>query len=183
VRLALLGPPGSGKSTHGAALAHHLGVPAISVGELLRTRAGGGGLGRDVADRVARGDLVPDDVVLAVLNDALSAPAARKGHVLDGFPRTLVQAQHPDAPPIDVVVYLAVPDDVARDRLARRAASGRVDDAAPDVIERRLRRYHAETEQVLEFYRQRGMLRSVDATQPVDAVTLAILREIGVPGQ
>ena len=172
VRIALLGPPGSGKGTQGARLADDLGVPLISSGDLLRARATKRP-SRHLSSAIERGDLVPDDLVLRVVREALT-DVGPKGYVLDGLPRTLAQAQSADAPPVDVVVHLAVPDDIARQRLAGRAGSGRADDANRAVIDHRLRTYHAETEPLLDHYRTRGLLRTVDATHPPAAVAEAI---------
>jgi adenylate kinase len=179
MRLVLVGPPGSGKSTQAQQLAGHLGVPVVSAGELLRSRAGSGnGVWREVAAHLERGELVPDDLVVDVVGHALEAAATSGGYVLEGFPRTLAQARHRSTPALDLVVHLALPDDVARLRLAHRAAGGRPDDTDPEVVERRLRRYHADTEPVLEFYRAQGTLGTVDASQSPEAVTAAILRAV-----
>jgi adenylate kinase len=177
VRLALVGPPGSGKGTQAAALGRHLGVPVISSGELLRAAAANR---RDLADRLARGELVPDDVVLALVQDALGH-ASSDGYIIDGFPRTRAQAEHVDAPPVDAVIHLVVPDDVARERIARRVG-GRTDDAERATVERRLRQYHSDTEPLLDLYRGRGILRSVEADQKPEAVTADILRALDVDG-
>ncbi len=101
-----------------------------------------------------RGELVPDDLVLSVVRDAVRSTGGR-GYVLDGFPRTVAQAES-DAAPVDAVVDLALPDDVARERLAQRASSGRTDDADLDAIERRLRRYHSDAEPLIDLYRDAG---------------------------
>jgi adenylate kinase len=182
VHIVLLGAPGSGKGTQGDRLATHFGVPHVSSGELLREHvASGSDLGRQVAYFLSRGELVPDDLVLAVVADALSGAFEAGGYVLDGIPRTLAQAERayalakPAGLLADAVVYLDVPDDVARERLAGRAETGRVDDADPAVIERRLQVFHADTGPLLDFYRERGILRTVDAVQPVEAVSAAIL--------
>jgi adenylate kinase len=182
VHIVLLGAPGSGKGTQGDRLATHFGVPHVSSGELLRGHvASGSDLGRQVDYFLSRGELVPDDLVLAVVADALSGAFEAGGYVLDGIPRTLAQAERayalakPAGLLADAVVYLDVPDDVARERLAGRADTGRVDDADPAVIERRLQVFHADTGPLLEFYRERGILRTVDAVQPVEAVSAAIL--------
>jgi adenylate kinase len=178
VRLVLLGPPGSGKGTQAAALSRHFGVPVVSSGELLRAAAADNrDIWHDMAARMARGELVPDDVVLAVINDALRG-AGDDGYIIDGFPRTRGQAEHVDAPSVDAVIDLAVPDDVARERIARRAGSGRTDDTNRATVERRLRDYHSETEPLLDLYQRRGVLRSVDASQDPGAVTADILRAI-----
>jgi adenylate kinase len=176
VRLALLGKPGSGKGTQGARLAALLGVPLVSTGEILRRRAAGEGPeAAPLAARLARGELVSDDLVLSVVTDALAGAPAAGGYVLDGFPRTLAQARHPDAPALDVVVDLDVPDEVALRRLAGRADAGRIDDARQDAAARRLRAFHTETAPLLDLYRRRGMLVTVDGTQPPEQVTRAIL--------
>lgn len=182
MQIVLLGAPGSGKGTQGDVLAKHFGVPHVSSGELLRMHvASGSDLGREVASFLSRGELVPDDLVLAVVGDALSGAFEAGGYVLDGIPRTLAQAERaytlaePAGLVADAVVYLDVADDVARERLAARAETGRVDDADPAVIERRLQVFHADTRPLLDFYRERGILRTIDAVQSVDAVSNAIL--------
>ena len=109
------------------------------------------------------------------------AEAGDDGYILDGFPRTVAQARHPLAPPVDVVVYLAVPDDVVRERLARRASEGRPDDADPVTVEHRLRAYHAETEPLLDHYCQDERLVTVDAAQPPEAVMATIIEAVA-PG-
>ena len=180
MRLVLLGAPGSGKGTQGALLAQRLGVPLISTGELLRAHAAAGtDLGRKVSTYLDRGDLVPDDLLLTALDDALRATMTAGGYVLDGFPRTLAQARHAEevAAP-DAVIHLAVPDPVARQRLAGRAGPDRTDDTDPEVVERRLRRFHSQIEPILDFYRQRGTLRTIDAGQPPEAVSAGIMEAL-----
>jgi adenylate kinase len=181
VHIVLLGAPGSGKGTQGDVLAEHFGVPHVSSGELLRAHVkSGSDLGRRVASFVSRGELVPDDLVLTVVGEALSGAFEAGGYVLDGIPRTLAQAERayalakPAGLVADAVVYLDVPDDVARERLAGRAGTGRADDADPAVIERRLQVFHADTRPLLDFYRERGILITVDAVQSVGAVSKAI---------
>ena len=137
MRIVLLGAPGAGKGTQGTALAEQFGVPHVSSGELLRAEmAADSDVGRQVRESVARGELVPDDLVLSVVGRAVNDAMQTGGYILDGFPRTLEQAKRAfemaeqagiDA---DYVIYLAVPDDVVRERLARRA-EGRVDDGNP----------------------------------------------------
>ena len=184
MRLALLGKPGAGKGTQAVRLSRLLGAaPLISTGELLRRRAEGDGPGAaDLADLLARGELVPDDLVVSVVNDALAlaAASAAGGYILDGFPRTLAQARHPDTPVLDAVVHVDVPDDVALRRIAERAA-GRTDDARRDATKHRLQCFRSETEPVLNFYRRRGILTTVDGTQPPEQVTEAILQALPVP--
>jgi adenylate kinase len=181
VRLVLLGAPGAGKGTQGVVLADHFSVAHISSGELLRTHvAAESELGREVGAYLARGELVPDELVLAVVGDAVAAATKTGGYILDGFPRTLAQAEQayalaePAGLAADAVIYLAVPDEAARERLAARAEVGRTDDADAAVIERRLRVFHAETQPLLEYYQGRNVLVTVDAVQLPDAVSAAI---------
>ncbi|HZA86987.1 MAG TPA: nucleoside monophosphate kinase [Acidimicrobiales bacterium] len=187
MRLVLLGAPGAGKGTQAAALAGYFGVPHISSGDLLRGQVDAGTeLGRQVAAHLDRGELAPDDIVASVVADAL-ADSGADGYVLEGFPRTVTQAQWADALQpsglAEAVVLLELPDDEARHRLAERAAAGRSDDRDPEVIQERLRRFHAETEPVVDYYRDRGVLTTVDAAQPPDAVRAAILTALAeTPG-
>jgi adenylate kinase len=183
VRLVLVGPPGSGKGTQGLVIAERLGVPYVSTGDVLRAEvAAGTGLGRRVSALLDRGDLVPDDLMVTVVAAALDhhGPAARRGYVLDGFPRTLAQAlmvERPGSPlvPPDLAVLINLPDRVVHDRLRRRAEEGRTDDADPAVIDRRLEVYRDESEPLLDHYRARDALVTVDGDRTPPAVTEAIL--------
>jgi adenylate kinase len=185
VQLVLLGAPGSGKGTQGVVVARHLGVPHVSSGELLRAQvAAGSDVGRQVAGCIARGELVPDDLVLSVVRTALTGAVKAGGYVLDGIPRTLAQAERayalagPAGLVADAVIYLDIPDDVARERLAGRAGIGRADDTDPTVIERRLEIFHTDTAPLLDFYRERGILLTIDAARSVRTVSDAILRAL-----
>ena len=183
MRLVLLGAPGSGKGTQGHLLAERLGVRHVASGELLRAHvAAESELGVEITARLARGDFVPDDVVLAVVCEAVTAACETGGgYILDGFPRTRAQAERayelarPKGIEAEAAVYLALADDIARGRLAGRARAGRVDDADGEVIERRLELFHANTRPILEFYEARGILVTVDAAEPVPVVTENIL--------
>jgi len=182
VRLVLLGAPGSGKGTQGERLAVRLGVPHVASGELLREQvAARTELGLEVAERLARGDLVPDDTMVAIVSEAVSVASESGGYVLDGFPRTRAQAEqayelaHPRGIDAQAAVYLALDDDVARKRLAGRAGDGRLDDANAEVIEHRLQLFHDNMRPILDYYRERGILVTVDAAEPVAAVTEDIL--------
>jgi adenylate kinase len=181
VQLVLLGAPGSGKGTQGANLADHFAVPHISSGDLLRKHvAGGTDLGQSIAAYLERGEFVPDELVLAVVGDAVVTATQQGGYILDGFPRTRAQAERayelagPAGAAADAVVYLAVPDDVARRRLTERSDDSRADDVDPAVIERRLQLFHDETEPLLAYYADRGILVPIDAEQPPNAVSRAI---------
>jgi adenylate kinase len=168
----LLGPPGSGKGTQGARLAERLGIRHLSTGELLRAEVEAGTeLGRRAAAYLDRGELVPDEVILAALRPALAEARSTGGYVLDGFPRTRAQAEL--LPDDDLAIHLDLPDDEARLRLAERG-EGRSDDADPDVIDRRLRVYRADAPPLLALYRDRGRLITVDASRSEDEVAAAI---------
>jgi adenylate kinase len=192
VRLLLLAPPGAGKGTQGERLAAWSGAEHIAAGDLLRAEAqSGSGLAREIAGYQARGDLVPDKLVLGVLTPAIIAAAARGGFILDGFPRNLPQAiaAHELATrlgiTLDAAIYLDAPDAVLTERLLARASKdGRTDDTA-DVIRHRLQVYAETTGALVPYYTERGILVTVNADQPPDAVTADIearLAALGVPG-
>jgi adenylate kinase len=181
VRLLLIAPPGAGKGTQGERLAARHGVRHIAAGDLLRAEARAGGvLGREIAAYQARGDLVPDQVVLDVLTPAVVAAAGRGGYILDGFPRTLAQATAAAelaarlGVTLHAAVYLYAPDTVLTQRLLDRASQGgRADDRA-DVIRHRLEVFAGTTGQLVPYYKERGILVAVDADQPPDSVTTDI---------
>ena len=182
MRIVLLGAPGSGKGTQGERLAARLGVPHIASGELLRANvAAKTPLGLEVAAGLARGDLVPDDVVLAVVGEAIVAASESGGYILDGFPRTRAQAERAHELALergldaDAAVYLSLDDDIARQRLAGRAEGGRVDDADAEVIEHRLQLFHDNMRPILDYYEGLGILVTVDASQAVAVITETIL--------
>ena len=186
VQLVLLGAPGAGKGTQGHVLARHFGVVHVSSGELLRSHvAAQSELGGKVGEFLARGELVPDELVLAVVGEALIGAVEAGGYILDGIPRSLSQAERayklaePAGLVADAVVYLDVPDDVSRARLAGRAVdSDRADDTDSAVIERRLELFHTETRPLLDYYRDRQILVAVDGTLPADAVSAAIFHAL-----
>lgn len=186
MRLILLGAPGAGKGTIGSRLADHYGIAHVSSGDILREHvAAGTPLGQRVEAHVAAGELVPDDLVLEVVGRAVIDALQSGGYLLDGFPRTLAQAERAyelaDLAGIsaDAVVSLSVPDALAVERLvARSKTSGRPDDASTDVIRHRLEVFHDQTVPLLTFYRDRGVLLTVDASGDPEAVTAAALRAI-----
>ena len=188
MRLLLLAPPGAGKGTQGERLAARYGVRHIAAGDLLRAQAQAGGpLGGEIAAYQARGDLVPDQVVVDVLTPVVVDAAAHGGYILDGFPRNLPQA-HAAADlaarlgvTLQAAIYLYAPDDVLTRRLLERAAEGgRTDDTA-EVIRHRLELYAESTGPLVPYYTQRGILIAVDADQPPESVTAGILA--GLSGQ
>jgi adenylate kinase len=181
VNLLLLAPPGAGKGTQGERLAAWSGVSHIAAGDLLRAQAAAEDpLGREIAAHQARGDLVPDQIVIDVLTPAVVDAAAHGGYILDGFPRTLPQATVAAelgvrlGLTLDAAIYLHAADEVLTQRLLDRASqSGRSDDRA-DVIRHRLQVFAETTGLLVPYYTERGILVAVDADQPPDSVTADI---------
>lgn len=187
MRCVLLGPPGSGKGTQAALLAGALGVPAVSTGELFRAHiAAGTELGRMAAAFSATGDLVPDDVTTAMVAERLSQPDCRDGYLLDGFPRTVGQAERlreelaARATRLDAVIDLEVADA----ELIRRMAMRRVlvdgawvvrDDDRPETVRHRLEVYRELTAPLVDFFAAEGILRRVDADGDVATVATRVL--------
>ena len=178
MRILILGPQGSGKGTQAQRIAAAYAVPHIATGDMFRAAvAAGSEVGAQVGPILERGDLVPDDLTIELIRERL---AEEDGFVLDGFPRTVPQAEALDAmleeigKPLDAVILLQVSDDVATERLRERAAKeGRADDS-PDAIANRLRQYHELTELVVDRYQQAGIEVIVDGEQTMDAVFAAI---------
>ena len=177
MNLLLLGPQGSGKGTQAKRIEAVYGIPHVSTGDMFRAAiASDTELGREVEPILASGSLVPDDLTIAIIEARLGEDDAQEGFVLDGFPRTLVQAEALDAllsaigRDLDAVLFFDLPDDVARERaLGRARQEGRADDT-PDVIDRRLAIYHEDTEPVVERYRTTGKLVPLHAGRPVEQV-------------
>lgn len=184
MRLVLLGPPGAGKGTQATRIAKRFAVPQLSTGDMLREAvASGSALGARVKDIMERGDLVPDDVVIAVVADRMDCSDAANGFVLDGFPRTVAQAEALDRElaargiGLEAVLELEVDEDVLLVRIKGRAEEAgnkgqpvRRDDN-PDVFKTRLKAYRVQTAPVTEYYRSQGLLHIVDGLQPIDVVT------------
>jgi adenylate kinase len=187
MRLVLLGAPGSGKGTQAARLKEHLQVPHISTGDLLRAEvAAGSALGLQAKVVMDRGDLVSDEILLGMLEDRLSRPDVSGGFILDGYPRNLAQA---DAlgrllarigQPMDHAVQLEVDTDLLVARIAGRAKEqGRVDDS-PESVRNRLNVYNEVTAPVVDYYRQRGMLKVVHGEGSMDDVFTRIVEALSV---
>jgi adenylate kinase len=179
-RIVVVGAPGSGKGTQSSLLADQLDVPVVSSGQLLRDLARTGtDTGREIARDLDRGELVPDDLIIAAVRDALGTAASSGRFVVEGFPRTLAQAERSESSlRPDAVIHLDVPDAVARARLAGRSDSDRTDDAEQAVIEGRLERFHDEIGPILRHYADRGVLIPVDADRAPDAVHRAIVQSL-----
>jgi adenylate kinase len=186
VRLLLLGPPGSGKGTQADRLVEILGVRHISSGDLLRAEVEAGTpCGRAVSSAMESGELVPDDVVIEMLRQPILDASAAGGYLLDGFPRTLAQAESAAAMAreegvlADAAVFLAAePDLLVRRLLARAEELGRADDNET-TIRHRIEVYNEKTEPLRKYYAERGILLEVDGLQTVDQVTADILDGLG----
>jgi adenylate kinase len=187
MRLILLGPPGAGKGTQAQRLAADHGLVQLSTGEMLRAAIDAGtSVGLRAKDIMARGELVPDDIVVSIVSDRLDQPDARKGFILDGFPRTVPQARALDhllkqkGMELDAVIELEVDEGILLDRIERRIAQmtrrGEVlrPDDNPDVLRRRLAAYREQTAPLTAYYRRQGVLHSVDGMAPIQQVAGAI---------
>jgi adenylate kinase len=185
MRVLLLAPPGAGKGTQAARLARRYGVEHVASGDIFRDHVKKGtDLGRQVQEYVDRGDLVPDELVLAIIGPRVVEAARNGGYVLDGFPRNLSQAEQAyrlakDADvTADAVVHLEVDNDELLRRMRGRAQEeGRSDDDEA-TTRHRLDVYDEKTKPLLDYYRDRGLLVSVNGMQPVDDVTADIIKAL-----
>ncbi len=189
MRLILLGPPGAGKGTQAQRLVHKHGIVQLSTGEMLRAAvAAGTPIGLKAKDIMASGALVPDEVVVGIIADRIDEPDARKGFILDGFPRTVPQAEALDELlrkkhlKLDAVVELRVNESALLDRVETRVAQMRergeevrVDDT-PEVLSKRLASYRAQTEPLVHYYSEKRKLITIDGMMTIEQVTAAINR-------
>jgi adenylate kinase len=187
MRLILLGPPGAGKGTQAQRLVAKHGILQLSTGDMLRAAvAAGTPVGLQVKDIMERGDLCPDEIVVSIIADRIQQPDAKNGFVLDGFPRTVAQAEalermlHEKGLDLDGVVELKVDEGQLLRRIESRIkqtlARGeplRKDDD-PEVLKTRLEAYRRQTAPLIYHYKEKGLLRAVDGMAPVDEVTAAI---------
>ena len=179
LNLVLFGPPGAGKGTQSAFLVDHYGLVHLSTGDIFRANLRGGTeLGKLAATYMEAGALVPDDVTIRMLESEVNAHPDAAGFIFDGFPRTGAQASALDAfldakgMPVTAMVALVVPDDELRTRLLKRGeTSGRADDADPEVVERRIAVYKAETAPVADHYAALNKYAAVDGVGELDEVT------------
>jgi adenylate kinase len=189
MRIILLGPPGSGKGTQAQRLVERYGIVQLSTGEMLRAAVGAGTpVGLRAKEIMAGGGLVPDDIVVGIISDRIDQPDAKNGFILDGFPRTVPQAEALDELlkhkhlKLDGVVELRVNESALLDRVETRVAQMRergeevrIDDT-PEVLTKRLASYRSQTEPLIHYYSERRKLSTVDGMMTIDEVTRAIHR-------
>lgn len=173
MRIILIGPPGAGKGTQCQRLLEHLRVPHLSTGEMLRAAIKAGTLeGKQAREYMEHGQLVPDQLVLGMVTRRLEAPDCRAGCLLDGFPRTLAQAEMLDdllerrAMTVDGVIELAVP----RDELIRRMLARKRADDDPEIFSRRIASFETQTAPLLDYYGRQGKLASIDGLGSADQI-------------
>lgn len=171
MRIALIGPPGAGKGTQARRLAVKLGVPHISTGDLLRQHVNADdAIGQQIKSMVAKGELVPDPLLLDIVYARINAPDAANGYILDGFPRTLFQAQWLAEYAVDLsAVEIIVEYDTLIDRILARN-DGRADDRDKPVIEARIATYNLEIASVLDYYETESKLLRVDGNKSIDEI-------------
>ena len=176
--VVLFGPPGAGKGTQAKKLVDLLHIPHISTGDMFRYHIKNNTeLGQTAKQYTNQGKLVPDEVTIAMVKDRLSRPDVKAGFLLDGFPRSVPQAQSLDKMlsslgiGLDHVVNIAVSDDEIRGRLAKRAQiEGRADDADPKVIQNRIDTYKSQSEPCLTYYRPKSIVRDIEGIGAIDEV-------------
>jgi adenylate kinase len=208
MRIVFIGPPGAGKGTQAARIVERLGIPHVSTGDLFRAAVKEGTpLGKEADSYMKSGRLVPDSVTIGMLRERIAAPDAKNGFLLDGFPRTTVQAEAlekalaEDGVKLDVVLLVEVPDDLIVDRIVGRRSdpeTGRIyhlkfdpppaelasklvhrKDDTEDACRTRLSAYHSQTAPLVPFYEARGLLRRVDGVGDPDDVSKRILKALG----
>ncbi len=193
MRVVLLGPPGAGKGTQAQVIAGRLGVPAISTGDIFRANVSGQtDLGKEAKVYMDRGDLVPDEITVAMVKDRLAEPDAKEGFLLDGFPRTIAQAEQLRESlaeldgHLDCVLELVVDEE----ELVRRLSGRRMlvdgqwvqrDDDKPETVRHRLQVYREQTAPLSGFYESEGLLSRIDAIGDIEEVTARAMTALGQP--
>jgi len=186
MRILLLGPPGSSKGTQGKLLSERLGVPAISTGDILRQAVkDGSALGREAQAIMARGELVPDELMIGLIRERIARRDAREGFILDGFPRTVPQAEALEAllsgngHALSAVLNFSVPEPELVERMLQRArAEGREDDR-PETIRERLRVYREKTEPLIGYYKKKDLVADVPGVGTIPEITARVEAALG----
>ncbi|HRK24844.1 MAG TPA: adenylate kinase [Beijerinckiaceae bacterium] len=188
MRLILLGPPGAGKGTQAQRIVTKYGIPQLSTGDMLRAAvANKTPIGLKAKAVMESGGLVSDEIVVGIVEDRIAEADAQKGFILDGFPRTVAQAEALDAMltrkglKLNGCVELVVDETKLVDRIVRRAEEAKAagqpvrKDDDPDVFKTRLAAYHRDTAAVTPYYKAKGLLKTVDGMQPIDGVTASLM--------
>lgn len=183
MNIIIFGPPGAGKGTQTRLLREKYGLVPIATGDMLRAEiASGSAFGQEMKAIIDKGCLVPDEIIIRMIDDRISPLADADGFILDGFPRTIPQAEAFDVMlakrgrKVDHVIVLVVDETILVDRIHKRAAEAgptRADDNDQTLIQR-LRIYHAQTEPILPYYAEKGLLREIDGMLPIEQVTVRI---------
>ena len=184
--MIFMGPPGAGKGTQAVEICKTYKIPQISTGDILRSSIKNEtDLGRKAKKYLDAGDLVPDDIVIGIIQERLAEKDCANGFLLDGFPRTVVQAEslgnllHKMGKKLDLVLNLSVPEEELLKRLLKRAEIENRSDDNEDVIKNRLENYRSKTMPLLDFYRKQSVLEEIDATGTKEEITAKIKGIIG----
>ena len=190
MRLVVLGPPGAGKGTQAVRIAGHFSCADVATGDIFRANvAEGTELGRIAQEYMDSGDLVPDEVVIAMVTERLVEPDCEGGFVLDGFPRTVAQAEALDSrlamlsTPLHAALNFEITEDELLRRLAGRAAELHRSDDSEQTIRHRLEVFAIKTRPLIDYYAHRGLLLNIDAIGPIDVVTKRILDDLTDPNR
>lgn len=178
MKIVLIGIQGSGKSTQGNLLSKKLGVPFLSSGDIFRTLAKEEtDLGQYIKQVMNSGALIPDDKTIAIVREYLNRPEYNNGYILDGFPRTIIQAEQ-FKNGVDFAIYLKVSDEEALRRISLRKSARQ--DETVEAIKKRIELFHTHTEPLLDFYRKGKKLIEIDGEQDIEAIHLQILKGLKV---